>query len=52
MAVGTLTWTLVNFLFSDIGGPSTLLMAVLIGIALWWAVQPPPEAGSWEGAAG
>jgi O-antigen ligase len=49
LAVGTLTWTLINFFFSDIGGPSTVLMSVLIGVALWWAVQP--EAGRWRVAA-
>jgi O-antigen ligase len=47
VAVGVLTWTLVNFLYSDIGGASTVMMSVLIGIALWWAVQP--EAGRSQG---
>lgn len=42
-AVGILAWTLVNFLFSDIGGPSAVLMPMLIGLALWWAVQPEPR---------
>lgn len=42
LAVGTLAWTLINFCFNDIGGPSTVLMSVLIGLALWWAVQPEP----------
>jgi O-antigen ligase len=39
-AVGTVSWTLVNFLFSDIGGQSTVLTSVLVGLALWWAVRP------------
>jgi len=41
-AVGAVAWTLLNFLFSDIGGQSTVLMSVLIGLALWWAAQPRP----------
>jgi O-antigen ligase len=39
VAVGVLGWTLLNFLFSDIGGQSTILMSVLVGLALWWAVR-------------
>jgi O-antigen ligase len=49
LSVGTIAWTMINFLFSDIGGPSTVLMSVLIGVALWWAIQP--EAGQWQVAA-
>jgi O-antigen ligase len=43
VSVGTLSWTLVNFLFSDIGGQPTVLIAVIIGLALWWALQPLPR---------
>lgn len=40
-AVGVITWTLVNFVYGDIGGSTTVLMSVLLGLAMWWAVQPP-----------
>jgi O-antigen ligase len=43
VSVGTLSWTLVNFLFSDIGGQPTVLIAVIISLALWWALQPLPR---------
>ncbi|THA23850.1 O-antigen ligase family protein [Streptomyces sp. RKND-216] len=39
-AVGLLVWQLVDFLYADIGGPSTVLTAVLFGIAAWWALCP------------
>lgn len=39
-AVGLLTWQLVDFLYADIGGPSTVLTALLFGIAAWWALSP------------
>ncbi len=43
VAVGLLTWQLVDFLYADIGGPSTVLTAVLLGVAAWWAVGPGAE---------
>jgi hypothetical protein len=39
-AVGIIAWTLLNFLYADIGGPSTVLMSVLLGLVLWWAGHP------------
>lgn len=42
VAVGIIVRTLVDFLYSDIGGPATVLMSVLLGVAVWWAVQPRP----------
>lgn len=42
VAVGVVTWTLVSFLYGDIGGSTAVLMSVLLGLALWWAVQPSP----------
>jgi O-antigen ligase len=42
VAVGALSWTLLNFFFGDIGGQPTVLMSVSIGLALWWAIQPIP----------
>jgi hypothetical protein len=39
-AVGIVTRILVDFVSSDIGGPSTVLMSILLGLAVWWAVSP------------
>ncbi|WP_373921874.1 O-antigen ligase family protein [Streptomyces sp. T12] len=50
-ACGLLLWQLVNFLYADIGGPSTVLTAVCFGLAAWWALArdgataPAAEAG-------
>jgi O-antigen ligase len=44
-AVGLLLWTCVDFLYADIGGPTTVLTAVLLGLAAWWALHEPPGAG-------
>jgi O-antigen ligase len=46
-AVGLLVWQLVDFLYANIGGPSTVLTAVLFGVSAWWALSsaaPRPEA--------
>jgi O-antigen ligase len=40
VAVGVVTWTLVSFAYGDIGGSPTVLTSVVLGLALWWAVQP------------
>lgn len=37
---GLLTWQLVDFVYSDIGGPSTVLTSVVFGLAAWWALSP------------
>lgn len=44
-AVGLLLWTCADFLYADIGGPTTVLTAVLLGLAAWWALHEPPGAG-------
>ncbi|MFI7414734.1 O-antigen ligase family protein [Streptomyces sp. NPDC049627] len=41
---GLLVWQLVNFLYADIGGPSTVLTAVCFGLAAWWALAPRETA--------
>lgn len=43
-AVGLLVWQLVDFLYADIGGPSTVLTALVLGLVAWWALHrdPPP----------
>ncbi|WP_406257604.1 O-antigen ligase family protein [Streptomyces nigra] len=47
-AGGLLMWQLVNFLYADIGGPSTVLTAVCLGLAAWWALSG--DAGREAGA--
>ncbi|MYZ35539.1 hypothetical protein GT002_10570, partial [Streptomyces sp. SID4917] len=37
---GLLVWQLVDFGYADIGGPSTVLTAVMFGLAAWWALGP------------
>ncbi|MFF4182111.1 O-antigen ligase family protein [Streptomyces sp. NPDC001691] len=38
VAVGLLVWLLVDFFYGDIGGPSTALTALVLGLAAWWAL--------------
>ncbi|MGW4568780.1 O-antigen ligase family protein, partial [Streptomyces sp. NPDC004561] len=38
IACGLLVWQLVDFLYADIGGPSTVLTAVCFGLTAWWAL--------------
>ncbi|MEE4541247.1 O-antigen ligase family protein [Streptomyces sp. V4-01] len=42
-AVGLLLWQCTDFLYADIGGPSTVLTAVLLGLTAWWALDPGPH---------
>ncbi|AWZ08558.1 MULTISPECIES: O-antigen ligase family protein [unclassified Streptomyces] len=57
VAVGLFVWQLTDFLYADIGGPSTVLTGVIIGLAAWWALpsgagpKPATGAASPEGAA-
>nr|WP_223206405.1 O-antigen ligase family protein [Streptomyces xanthii] len=37
-ACGLLVWQLIDFAYADIGGPSTVLTAVVFGLAAWWAL--------------
>ncbi|WP_282699364.1 O-antigen ligase family protein [Streptomyces sp. CC219B] len=39
VATGLLTWLLVDFAYADIGGPSTVLTAVCLGLAGWWGLS-------------
>ncbi|WP_229701114.1 O-antigen ligase family protein [Streptomyces camponoticapitis] len=39
VAAGLLIWQLVDFGYADIGGPSTVLTAVVLGLAAWWALD-------------
>ncbi|WP_394432697.1 O-antigen ligase family protein [Streptomyces sp. SGAir0957] len=40
LACGLLTWQLIDFAYADIGGPSTVLTAVVFGLVAWWALAP------------
>ncbi|MFJ8884691.1 O-antigen ligase family protein [Streptomyces sp. NPDC102402] len=46
VAVGLMTWQTVDFLYADIGGPSTVLTGVVLGLAAWWALHEPERAGA------
>jgi O-antigen ligase len=38
VAVGLMLWQTVDFLYADIGGPSTVLTGVVVGLTAWWAL--------------
>ncbi|MGW0120095.1 O-antigen ligase family protein [Streptomyces sp. NPDC003327] len=38
VAAGLLSWQLIDFFYADIGGPSTVLMSVVFGLAAWWSL--------------
>ncbi|GHB23005.1 membrane protein [Streptomyces viridiviolaceus] len=45
VACGLLVWLLTDFVYGDIGGPSTVLTAMALGLAAWWALAcGEPEA--------
>lgn len=43
VACGLLVWLLVDFAYADIGGPSTVLTAVCLGLTAWWATAGEAE---------
>ncbi|MFJ9741729.1 O-antigen ligase family protein [Streptomyces sp. NPDC101166] len=45
VACGLLIWQLTDFLYADIGGPSTVLTAICLGLAAWWALAAPGTPG-------
>ncbi|MBB1244024.1 O-antigen ligase family protein [Streptomyces durbertensis] len=45
VATGLLVWQTVDFLYADIGGPSTVLTGVVFGLAAWWALAPNATRG-------
>jgi O-antigen ligase len=47
VSVGVVGWMLLNFISSDIGGPPTVLVPVMMGLAVSWAAQPAVGAG-WD----
>ncbi|WP_128981274.1 O-antigen ligase family protein [Streptomyces roseicoloratus] len=44
VAVGLLSWQLIDFFYADIGGPSTVLMSVVFGLAAWWSLTEVSRA--------
>ncbi|MFE9026038.1 O-antigen ligase family protein [Streptomyces iakyrus] len=38
VACGLLVWLLTDFMYGDIGGPSTVLIAVAMGLGAWWGL--------------
>ncbi|MCX2184955.1 O-antigen ligase family protein [Streptomyces sp. SKN60] len=44
VAVGLLAWQLIDFFYADIGGPSTVLMSVVLGLAAWWSLAEVRDA--------
>jgi O-antigen ligase len=40
LALGLLVWHAVDFVYADIGGPTTVLTAVAFGVTAWWALSP------------
>ncbi|MEU8674784.1 O-antigen ligase family protein [Streptomyces sp. NPDC048560] len=43
VAVGLMVWQTVDFLYADIGGPSTVLTGIVLGLAAWWALAAPEK---------
>lgn len=41
VAIGLLAWHLINFCYADIGGPSTALTGIVLGLCAWWALGGP-----------
>jgi O-antigen ligase len=38
IACGLLIWQLINFAYSDIGGPAAVITGVCLGLTAWWAL--------------
>ncbi|UGY94963.1 O-antigen ligase family protein [Streptomyces gobiensis] len=45
IAAGLLIWQLVDFGYTDIGGPTSVLTAVVFGLVAWWALRPGARTG-------
>ncbi|MEV5144085.1 O-antigen ligase family protein [Streptomyces sp. NPDC052727] len=47
---GLLVWQLVDFVYADIGGRSTVLTGVCLGLVAWWALVGGPGAATADSA--
>ena len=43
---GLLGWQLIDFMYADIGGPSTVLTAVVFGLVSWWSLMDPASSAT------
>ncbi|MFE7133988.1 O-antigen ligase family protein [Streptomyces sp. NPDC057638] len=50
LAVAFALWQSVDFLYADIGGPSTVLTGVVLGLAAWWALSPSYDGRGVDGS--
>ncbi|MEE1765999.1 O-antigen ligase family protein [Streptomyces sp. SP18BB07] len=46
VACGLVAWVLVDFMYADIGGPTTVLTAVCFGLVAWWALADRTATGA------
>ncbi|MER5178469.1 O-antigen ligase family protein [Streptomyces sp. NPDC002896] len=46
MAMGLMIWQTVDFLYADIGGPSTALTGIVLGLIAWWALVEPETSST------
>ncbi len=44
IACGLLLWQLVDYVYGDIGGPSTVLTGVALGLTAWWGLTERASA--------
>ncbi|GAA3161355.1 O-antigen ligase family protein [Streptomyces virens] len=54
VACGLLLWQLTDFVYGDIGGPSTVLTGLALGLVAWWALarDEPADTADRAGAPG
>ncbi|GAQ57064.1 O-antigen ligase family protein [Streptomyces acidiscabies] len=46
IACGLSVWQLTDFMYADIGGPSTVLTAICVGLIAWWGLAGKSEGAS------
>ncbi|MEX3099779.1 O-antigen ligase [Streptomyces sp. ST1015] len=46
IACGLSVWQLTDFMYADIGGPSTVLTAICVGLIAWWGLAANSEGAS------
>ncbi|MHB9861616.1 O-antigen ligase family protein [Streptomyces sp. YIM S03343] len=48
VSCGLLVWQSTDFVYADIGGPSTVLTALCLGLAAWWALAGSERVSAGE----